>query len=343
MTTVTWLTRATDELMGMQYAETALQQAILAQRPASLDISTVAIAPWAGGRGTHLRIPVKAATHPVAGQLIGAALLRRRHVHRFDLRLPPARDEIVTVHDVAPLLFTDEGSLPAHAGPSVRRARRVITPSEFSAGQIRERLRTDTVVVIPNGVDDLFRHGLRSTPAELEHLGITRPFVLHAGGAGSRKGLEDLAAAWRLLGYDDVQLVMTGPPHPQRSTLFEPLPDVVLTGRVTRGQVAGLMGAAGAVVVPSRYEGFGLPVLEAMASGTPVVCVDTSSLAEVAGGAAELVDPTPEGIAAGLRRVLEATDHAAVLREAGRARAAEFTWERAARAHLDLYEQEWGS
>ena len=106
-------------------------------------------------------------------------------------------------------------------------------------------------------------------------------------------------------------------------------------GRVSLDELAGLYRRAAALVFPSRYEGFGQPPLEAMASGCPVACSDAASLPEVCGGAARLFDPeSPEAIAEAVRAVL---DDPEPWRERGLARAAEFTWERSARQHEDAY------
>ena len=116
--------------------------------------------------------------------------------------------------------------------------------------------------------------------------------------------------------------------------------DVRWLGWTPEADVEGLFALAGAFVVPSLYEGFGLPVLEAMARGVPVACSDRASLPEVAGDAALLFDPErPEQIAAAIERLLGDPAEAARLREAGRARAAQFTWARTADLTLASYER----
>jgi glycosyltransferase involved in cell wall biosynthesis len=116
--------------------------------------------------------------------------------------------------------------------------------------------------------------------------------------------------------------------------------DVRLVGWVTGEEVEGLWALTEAFVFPSLYEGFGLPVLEAMARGVAVACSNASSLPEVAGDAALLFDPTDEAaIAAAVSRLLDDPQEAQRLRDAGTRRAAEFTWQRTARATLDSYER----
>ncbi len=108
---------------------------------------------------------------------------------------------------------------------------------------------------------------------------------------------------------------------------------------LSRQALARIYAGARAFVFPSRYEGFGLPILEAMQAGAPVVTSNTGAMREVAGDAALLVDPDrPEELAAAVRRVLSDESLACELRERGRARAATFTWERTARATLAAYE-----
>ena len=116
------------------------------------------------------------------------------------------------------------------------------------------------------------------------------------------------------------------------------LADVRFEGWLSEGEIEGLWGLADAFVYPSLYEGFGLPVLEAMARGVPVACADTSSLPEVAGDAALLFDPRSEpAIAQAVERLLGDPSLARDLRERGLARAREFSWERTARLTLASY------
>ncbi|MFN2589211.1 MAG: glycosyltransferase family 4 protein, partial [Actinomycetota bacterium] len=112
---------------------------------------------------------------------------------------------------------------------------------------------------------------------------------------------------------------------------------VTLTGYVSEEDKIGLLGGATALVFPSRYEGFGMPVLEALACGTPVVTSNVSAMPEVAGDAAVFVDPLDvDSIADGIRRVAEDDELRQRLRRAGPARAAEFTWERTARRTAEV-------
>jgi glycosyltransferase involved in cell wall biosynthesis len=141
-------------------------------------------------------------------------------------------------------------------------------------------------------------------------------------------------------------LVLPGYPTPYEAELREQAEALDLSGHVrflgwtSDADVEGLLGHCDAFVFPSLYEGFGLPVLEAMARGVPVACSDRGSLAEVAGDAAVLFEPAdPAAIAAALERVLGDAPTAERLRVAGRARAARFTWERTAQLTLASYDR----
>lgn len=298
-------------------------------------------APAHAGRRAPLRL-VWAAPYPFAAA-VGSALYGRADlVHRLDLRCPPAAArEVVTIHDLPPLRFDDEGALPRWAARSARNAELVICPSEFAASEVRTLLGVTRTRVVPNGVD-LARAGAEPFgPSELEALAVGRRFVLHAGGATRRKNLAALAAAWPavLAGQPDVWLVLCGPPHPRRDELFSGLANVRDLGHRDPAFVARLMRTAAAVVVPSTYEGFGLPALEAMAAGTPVVAAACGALPEVCGDGALLVEPSPEELARGIGETLAGGDPVERRTAAGLRRAREFTWERAARATAAVYDE----
>lgn len=261
-------------------------------------------------------------------------------VHRFDLRLPPApRTEILTVHDVAPWRFDDEGVAPSDAAAGARRAAVVVCPSQFAADEVSAVLSAERVVVIHNGVDRRFFGAEPLAAAELDGLGVRPPFVLHAGGSTRRKNLEGLAAAWPLVrsACPTATLTLMGPPDVRRDRLFGPLPGTVRVGRVDDELARRLMAAASAVVVPSVYEGFGLPALEAMAAGIPVVAARRGSFPEVCANAAWLVEPDGPGLAEGIVAALSDGPGTTARVERGRARAAEFTWEACATAHALLW------
>jgi glycosyltransferase involved in cell wall biosynthesis len=220
--------------------------------------------------------------------------------------------------------------------PSVRRAARVLTGSEWTKRDLveRYRVREDKVVVTPYGVDPAFR------PAGWSH--DAAPYALFVGGLEPRK---NLAAALEALALTDrgLRLVVAGPTKRGRDDARRAIARlgleerVELRGHVTRKELAALYRGASCLVFPSRYEGFGLPVLEAMASGTPVVATTGSSVPEVAGDAAVLVAPgDPTALAGGIERALADRQH---LRAAGLARARSFSWAETARLTLDVYRE----
>ena len=294
------------------------------------------------GRG---RVPLRivwSAPWAVAAA-VGASLYRDADlVHRLDLRCPPAgrRREVLTVHDLPPLRFPDEGSLPSWAAKSARSAAAVICPSRFAADEVKDLLGTDGAIVVPNGVDRWRSAIPPLSGAELAESGLRRPFVVHAAGATARKNLPLLARAWAGVAaeHPEVFLAMCGPPHPRRAQHFDGAPNVRYLGMRDPKFVARLMRSAAAVVVPSAYEGFGLPALEGMAAGVPVVAVSAGALPEVCGDAALLVRADADELAAAISRVLHGGDAIEGLRQRGRIRAASFTWARTARETLAVYE-----
>lgn len=262
-------------------------------------------------------------------------------LHRMDLRIPPAvSHEILTIHDLAPLRFDDEGTLPRRVALGVQHASAVVTVSTFSAEEIGQEFGIPKPIVIPNGYDpDLLIHPPLND-VQLHALGITGPFVIHMGGSTTRKNLEGLASAWQDLARVETQihLVLCGPPHPRRTALFSSLERCHMLGRVDRPTAVGLLKAASVAVVPSIYEGFGLPALEAMVVGTPLVASKRSSLPEVCGTDALLVEPDGESLAQGILNALHDEGIAAMVQRAS-SRARESTWKRAAHRYLEIYQQ----
>jgi glycosyltransferase involved in cell wall biosynthesis len=262
-------------------------------------------------------------------------------VHRMNLELPPAPLEVVTLHDVVAWKYADESAPVRTAAEELRRAAAVVCVSHFSAGEAVDLLGIDEPHVVHNGVSRRFLDAEPATVGELAGLGVTRPYVLHAGGAARRKNLEALAAAWPHVrsACPGVDLVLSGPPHRRRDELFAGLRGVHRVGRLPDALVPGLVAAAAAVVVPSLHEGFGLPALEAMAAGVPLVAADTSSLPEVVGDGGVLVAPTGPAIAEGLVWALSGDGEIAAMVGRGRARAELFTWEYSAAGHAAVWAQ----
>lgn len=305
------------------------------------------------------RLPVREAPLPrrvmyAAWQRLG--LPRAEHVararvdvcHATTWAVPPTRAAlVVTVHDLAflhgPELFTAHGNaFFRRALDDVRRrADAVIVPSRATADDcVAAGLDPSLLHVVPHGVD-VPRPG-PSAIAETRHrLGVADDYLMWAGTVEPRKNVGRLLEAYAaaVAARPDLpDLVLTGPagwgeelsvPASVRSRVHR-------TGRVDRGDLHALLAGATAFVFPSLSEGFGFPVLEAMAHGTPVVTSRGTACAEVLGDAGVLVDPHDVAdIARGLITVLGAD--APRMRTAGRARAATYTWGAAAEATVAAY------
>jgi glycosyltransferase involved in cell wall biosynthesis len=343
--TVRWARLATTVAMGQQVHELRLFEELQAAGDGHWLLSDVSIASLRSGGTGSRRLPLRLlwSAPYLAAAVVGAATYGRVDLlHRLDLRCPPSgRREVVTIHDLPPLRFDDEGSLPRWAARSARDTAAVICPSEFSAEEVRTLLGVRRIRVVPNGVDSRFSTAEPLSTVELAQFRIEERFVLHAGGATRRKNLDSLAAAWPtvLNAVPDALLVLCGPPHPRRDELFAGISGVRYLGHRPPAFVARLMGSAAAVVVPSTYEGFGLPALEAMSAGTPVVASARGALPEVCDSAAVMVEPTPEALAAGILEVLAGGERTERMRQAGRERAQTFTWSAAARKTLAVYEE----
>ena len=271
--------------------------------------------------------------------------------------LLPCRS-VVTVHDVSyrllPRAFSprDRLLLSLTVPLSMRRADRVITVSEASRRDILRLygLPQTKVVAIPNGVEEHFqpvREAARLAAVRQRH-GLPEHFILALGNLQPRKNLRRLVAAYALLRHQygiRQQLVLAGRPLWREGAIYRAIErhglvgDVVTTGYIAEADLPALYSAADIFVYPSLYEGFGLPPLEAMACGTPVIAGATSSLPEVVGEAALLVKPTDvAALAAAIARLLLDDELRRHLGAAGRARAARFSWETTARQTVAVYD-----
>ncbi|HET7035356.1 MAG TPA: glycosyltransferase family 1 protein [Thermomicrobiaceae bacterium] len=262
-----------------------------------------------------------------------------------------ARSTVVTVHDLAFLRYPEQypGAKQRYLRWMTRRtvehAARVIAVSEHTRRDILSsyHVAPERVVVVPNGVGPEFRPAGDSdeTQALRAAHGLPPEFVLFVGTLQPRKNLIGLLRAWARV-ESDAPLVIVGAPGWQYQPIFDEVRALGIGERVIftgyAGDLAPWYRAATVFVYPSLYEGFGLPVIEAMACGTPVVTSNLSALPEVAGDAALTVDPEDrDALAGAIARLLGDAELRASLRERGLARAGHFSWERTARETAAVY------
>ncbi|MDQ3702124.1 MAG: glycosyltransferase family 4 protein [Chloroflexota bacterium] len=262
---------------------------------------------------------------------------------------------IVTLHDAIAFRYPEgytrlNNFLHRQYVPAtLRNVDAVITVSEDSRKDLVHflQLPPHKVFVVPNAAGPAFR----PLPSEValetaRRYGAAPPFILYVGALEARKNVPTLLHAFARLRphFPEVTLVICGQPTwkfaeiPKTLAALDLASSVRFTGFVADADLPALYNAAAVFCFPSFYEGFGLPVLEAMACGTPVVCSKASSLPEVAGDAALLVEPSDIiGLADALAGPLADQALAASLRERGLARAATFSWARAAELTLGVY------
>jgi glycosyltransferase involved in cell wall biosynthesis len=262
--------------------------------------------------------------------------------------------QVVTLHDVAfldhPEYFSKTFArvYSALIPRLVRRVAKVVTVSEFSRQRIAAWCGLDArdIVVIGNGVSPNFRRYSEDEIARTRAaLGLPGRYVLLQATADKRKNLKRSLEAWAAALPDldgDVTLAVTG--NLARAHVFGDIgpisetPRTKLLGFVDEAHIGPLTAGAEAFLFPSIYEGFGLPIVEAMACGAPVLTSDASSTAEIAGGAALLVDPLDvRSIAAGIVRLMRDAESRERLRAGGVVRARVFDWDDAAARYRALF------
>ena len=246
---------------------------------------------------------------------------------------------VVTIHDLVSLRFPEtmatwNRSYLRHTLPRVAAAAdRVIAVSGDTANDLERLLGVphSRIRVVPNGIQARF-FGAPSVPTP-----VTGPYVLFVGTIEPRKNLPRLVEAYQLLRQTGrkERLVIVGAPG--WNDVRVDRTSVELLGRVSDEVLHALYASASCLVIPSLHEGFGVPVVEAMAAGCPVVAARAGALPEVCGDAAVLVDPLdPRAIAAGIERALEDADG---VRVRGRARAESFRWPRVAASVAAIYRE----
>lgn len=233
---------------------------------------------------------------------------------------------------------------------SAHAASHILTVSAFSASEISAayHIPPERITVAPLGVDEAFAPGDANLPGELP-AGVSTPYLLHVGDLHERRNLamlvEVVLAARRHFGTAPaLSLVLVGMDRGVGANLralatqAEAADAVIQLGTVSENQLRMLYRGATAFVYPSLYEGFGLPLAEAMASGIPVIASNTASIPEVLGEAGLLLDPLDQaGWTHAIVDVVNDETLRAQMRAAGLCRAADFTWARTARLTLDVY------
>jgi len=275
--------------------------------------------------------------------------------HSTDPLLPPLGDGrgIITVYDLAyrrfPSMFEQYVlKLDRYIRPTLRRASAIIVPSEFTRMDLLdfERIDEGRVHVIHPPVISRAQQDTVADREVLERFGLRAPFILSVGTIEPRKNHANLLRAFKTVGMkeQDLHLVLAGKLGWHYREVLEAMQRSPLAARihhldyVAERELEVLYRSALCVVYPSLFEGVGLPVLEAMAAGTPVVTSDSSAMKEVGEGAAVLVNPDePEEIAEGILSVIRQSELARDLSRRGTERASRFSASAAARKVIDLY------
>ena len=292
---------------------------------------------------------------PVVAEQVGADVI---HMPNYSMPLRPGRPTVVTIHDLA--FFTDPERYTPMSGMSLksatktaaRQATRLIVPSNATRDELVRVLSIDPgrIDVAYHGVD----HRLFHRPDEAQVSKVTarlglhgKPYVAFLGSLTPRKNAPSLVRGWAAAVGDlenPPALVLAGgggwseeldeaiASVPARLRLIRP-------GYLPFADLPGFLGGALVVAAPSRGEGFGLPVLEAMACGAPVLTTYRASLPEVGGEAVAYTEPDADAIAVALRALLDNPERREALAAAGYARAEEFSWAASAAAHVASYKR----
>jgi glycosyltransferase involved in cell wall biosynthesis len=270
------------------------------------------------------------------------------HATNLLRRAPRHAKLTATVHDLTCWLM-----------PEVHTAGNIKADGEFADRILRkadgliavsENTRQDAIRLLgiaPERIQTIYS-GIAETYYDAAPISRTRPYALYVGTIEPRKNLDTLLDAWKLLKAslrEEFDLVMAGPRGWSGDTMFARIQaEATYLGYVPEEELPGLTAGAAVFLYPSLYEGFGFPVAQAMAAGTPVITSNNSCLPEITGGAAILIDPkSTTEIAEAITRVLESEALRADLAARGRARADLFRWEKCATESLQFFRSVCGS
>jgi glycosyltransferase involved in cell wall biosynthesis len=292
---------------------------------------------------------------PLVAAQVGADVI---HMPNYSIPLRPGLPTVVTIHDLS--FFTDPDrytpfsavSLKSVTKTAAREATRLIVPSNATRDELVRVLSIDVgkIDVAYHGVD----HRLFHRPDEIQVSRVTarlglhgRPYVAFLGSLTPRKNAPSLVSGWAKAVADMAEppaLVLAGGGgwNPDLDEAVACVPShlrLVRPGYLPFADLPGFLGGAVVVAAPSRGEGFGLPVLEAMACGAPVLTTYRTSLPEVGGDAVAYTEPDADSIATALRALLDDPERRTTLGEAGYARSQDFTWAASAAAHVASYKR----
>ena len=277
--------------------------------------------------------------------------------HACKLLNPPSRPKLTaTIHDLTCWLLPEMHS-PDNVAAEKRFAERILKRADalIAVSEVTRddairilNLPPEKIRVIYHGVADVF---FNVTPKEAQRVssrhGLRRPYLLSVGTIEPRKNVDQLLNAYLKLPSstrEEFDLVLAGPrgwaPRETVARLEQPPPGVRYLGYVAERDLPGLVAGATAFVYPSLYEGFGFPVAQAMAAGTPVITSSVSALPEIAGGAALLVDPHSESaLRDAIQTLLTSPSRRTSLIESGRSNARRFSWPECARHSLQFFKE----
>ncbi|TVZ07100.1 glycosyltransferase family 1 protein [Trebonia kvetii] len=353
------LGRYVDGLMGA-LASTGVDLAVACQRSDEERYgrlapgATIVAGPVALGHRTE-RLAWEQSGLPVVAELVGADVI---HMPNYTMPLRPGLPTVVTIHDLA--FFTDPERYTPISGMSLKsatktaavQATRLIVPSNATRDELVRVLGIDPakIDVAYHGVD----HRLFHRPDEIQVSRVTarlglhgKPYVAFLGSLTPRKNALALVSGWAAAVADlpaPPALVLGGgggwsPELDEAVAQVPPHLRLIRPGYLPFADLPGFLGGALVVAAPSRGEGFGLQVLEAMACGAPVLTTYRTALPEVGGNAVAYTEPDADSIAVALRALLDDPERLMSLGEAGYARAQEFSWEASAAAHVACYKK----